>query len=884
MRTRIVSQLGAALVAALIVAVAVGGARAAVGSADAPATSPAVDPVLWPDRQRAFLQDGPGLLLTDAERAELLAAAEPNRDELIGGFLNRDPDPATPLNELAEGIERRKQLVRSRFISPLDVRARLLFLDGEPTSRVVIDCGVAFRPIEVWSFAGRPGGPGADRAGSVLVYRPSADAPFRLWLPMESKQVLYSPEMEYWLEQWEERHGRVSGRRFDLQVCEQAKLIDQVTGVRALRDYQPDRPTESDYQRFLAPPEDLAGWATAAAATPLPEPPARLALSDVELVFPQVVGQRTLARAAIALPTPSGAEPYVDPDKEDAKPELRLTVDAVVEQNGQLFDEFKARYRLDPPGDGEPVSLVLERPLRPDHDYLLRLRIRDEVGGAQVDVARGFAVPREATPEADLKPASGAVQSLDLQLGSEKLAGKDSLILVPPEGEVVFGLWRAEALVTGDRIAKVAFFLDGKAQLSRSRRPFDAELRLAELPTQQVVRAEGYDSAGALVAADEVVLNQLRGAFAVEIVEPKRGFTGTGKVTARVEVTVPEERHVERVELRLNNELVATLEKPPWVADVEVPSGEEITYLSAVAFLDDDRSAESVRFLNAPRFLEQVEVRLVELYVAVVDHDGRPVTGVGQDDFEVFEDGRKQEIRKFELVENLPLAVGVTIDTSGSMVPNIAEAQRAGKAFLEKVMTPRDRCFVLSFAAAPVLMMPPTDDAAACLSGLDQLQAVGSTALHDAVATSLYYFRALHGQKALIVLSDGDDTSSTIGFPAALEYARRSGVAIYPVGLGVTALSVQRPRQAAEPGRGDRRQGLLHQQSRRADGGLRRDREGAAQPLLHRLRGDPRGQAGGGQVPRGDGEAEDARADGADDPRVLPVRGRRASRVLAGWS
>ena len=717
----------------------------------------------------------------------------------------------------------------------------------------------------------------------MLVYRPSADAPFRLWLPMESKQVLYSPEMEYWLEQWEERHGRVSGRRFDLQVCEQAKLIDQVTGVRALRDYQPDRPTESDYQRFLAPPEDLAGWATAAAATPLPEPPARLALSDVELVFPQVVGQRTLARAAIALPTPSGAEPYVDPDKEDAKPELRLTVDAVVEQNGQLFDEFKARYRLDPPGDGEPVSLVLERPLRPDHDYLLRLRIRDEVGGAQVDVARGFAVPREATPEADLKPAPGAVQSLDLQLGSEKLAGKDSLILVPPEGEVVFGLWRAEALVTGDRIAKVAFFLDGKAQLSRSRRPFDAELRLAELPTQQVVRAEGYDSAGALVAADEVVLNQLRGAFAVEIVEPKRGFTGTGKVTARVEVTVPEERHVERVELRLNNELVATLEKPPWVADVEVPSGEEITYLSAVAFLDDGRSAESVRFLNAPRFLEQVEVRLVELYVAVVDHDGRPVTGVGQDDFEVFEDGRKQEIRKFELVENLPLAVGVTIDTSGSMVPNIAEAQRAGKAFLEKVMTPRDRCFVLSFAAAPVLHDAPhrrrrglsLRPRPAAGGGLHRAARRGGhqPLLLPRPARPEGADRPLRRRRHLV-----DDRLP--GGPRVRPPQRGGDL---PGGSGGDRAVVQRPRQAAEPGRGDRRQGVLHQQGRRADGGLRRDREGAAQPLLHRLRGERRGQAGRGQVPRGDGEAEDPRADGADHPRVLPVSARaRVAGVLAG--
>lgn len=756
----------------------------------APAPAPAVDPVLWPERQRAFLQDGPGLLLTAAQRAELVTAPAAERDAVIASFLAADPDPATPLNELAEGIERRRQLVRAQFLSPLDVRARLLFLNGAPASREEVDCGVAFKPIELWSYPGRPGGPGADRPGAVLLYRPTASDPFRIWLPPESKRVLYTSEMEYWLEQWEDLGGRRAGRRFDRQVCEQAKTIDEVTGVRALRDYQPGRPTAADYERFLAPPDDLAAWAAVAAATPLPDPPPRLAVGDVAVVFPAVQGQRTLVRVEIALPAGSGAEAFVDPDRANAEPELRLAVDAEVEQDGQLFDEFRARYRPQPPAeDAGPLPLVLERPLRPDRAYLLRLRIRDEVNGAQIDVARGFTVPREPTPGADRLPAAGAVVPLDADLGGRTLAGRDSLILVPPEGEVVFGLWRAEALVAGDRITRVSFLLDGVAQLTRSRRPFTAELRLAELPTPQVARAEGYDDAGALVAADEVMLNQARGPLAVEIVEPRRGFSGSGKVTARAEVTVPEDRRVERVEFRLNDALVATLEKPPWTAEIEVPAGEEITYLAAVAVLDDGRSAEAVRFLNAPRFLEQVEVRLVELYVAVLDREGHPVTGLAEGDFEVFEGGRPQQIRRFERVENLPLAVGVAIDTSGSMVSSLAEAQRAGKDFLGRVMTARDRCFVLGFAAAPKLLMAPTDDAAACLAGLDELRAIGSTALHDAVATSLYYFRAMRGQKALVLLSDGDDTSSTIAFPSVREYARRSGVAIYPVGLGVTALS-----------------------------------------------------------------------------------------------
>jgi Ca-activated chloride channel homolog len=124
------------------------------------------------------------------------------------------------------------------------------------------------------------------------------------------------------------------------------------------------------------------------------------------------------------------------------------------------------------------------------------------------------------------------------------------------------------------------------------------------------------------------------------------------------------------------------------------------------------------------------------------------------------------------------------------MTNALYEAQKAAASFLQAIVTRRDRCFAISFSDRPVLLMPPTNDVDAVSHSLDGLAAVGFTALHDALVHSLYYFRGVRGRKALVVLSDGDDTASNISFNEALEYARHSGVVIYTIGLDVGTLDL----------------------------------------------------------------------------------------------
>ncbi|RPH53852.1 VWA domain-containing protein, partial [bacterium] len=275
------------------------------------------------------------------------------------------------------------------------------------------------------------------------------------------------------------------------------------------------------------------------------------------------------------------------------------------------------------------------------------------------------------------------------------------------------------------------------------------------------------------------------------------GSRTSGPTLAKAEIVVPDGRRLESVEFRVNDKTVATLTAPPWEARV-TPTGEDLVYLTVVATLDDGSTAEAVRYLKAPEYVEEVEVNLVELYVAVTDRSGGLVRDLQQGDFDVLEAGKPQEITKFELVDNLPLTLGVLLDTSGSMAGSLVETQRAASDFLESVMRPRDRAFAVSFARRPRLEMPPTDDTGAVVRAIAELQAVGDTALHDALIQSLYYFRGIQGQRALVLLSDGDDNASYMPYKDALDYARRSGVAVYVIGFNLGAFETGLRRKLAE--------------------------------------------------------------------------------------
>ena len=169
-------------------------------------------------------------------------------------------------------------------------------------------------------------------------------------------------------------------------------------------------------------------------------------------------------------------------------------------------------------------------------------------------------------------------------------------------------------------------------------------------------------------------------------------------------------------------------------------------------------------------------VNVVNVLVTVRDKQGKLVRGLVKDDFKIAEDGRDQPIRYFSPQTDQPLTLGLLIDVSGSQRTVLAEQRRASRQFLDRVLRPDDRAFFVRFDRRIELL----EDLALLDVDLKDSDTRG-TALYDAIVSAARGLTGQPGRKALIVLSDGYDTSSSAPLVAAIETAQRADVLVYSI-------------------------------------------------------------------------------------------------------
>jgi len=178
----------------------------------------------------------------------------------------------------------------------------------------------------------------------------------------------------------------------------------------------------------------------------------------------------------------------------------------------------------------------------------------------------------------------------------------------------------------------------------------------------------------------------------------------------------------------------------------------------------------------------KVNVDLVNVQFSVTDRHGRFIPGLKKEDFVLEEDGKRQDVLHFARENELPLTMGILVDTSPSVRPVFEEEKDTAETFLQSILKANDLAFVIGFDRSVTLAQDFTDRPKLLKGAIDDLQIGGGTSVYDAVYLACKEKLAHEaGRKTIILLSDGEDTTSKTKFFEALVAAHQSDTVIYSI-------------------------------------------------------------------------------------------------------
>lgn len=192
----------------------------------------------------------------------------------------------------------------------------------------------------------------------------------------------------------------------------------------------------------------------------------------------------------------------------------------------------------------------------------------------------------------------------------------------------------------------------------------------------------------------------------------------------------------------------------------KLPYGSSFLVLSALAIFPAFLLAQLPSPPPNPEMTMRVDVDWVVLPISVTDSQFRAYSGLGPENFEVYEDGQRQQVTRVQEVDT-PISVGLVFDVSGSVRSNMELCREAVRTFFRSAHAD-DEYFLIEFSSRPDLLVPFTVQRETILKHVGAARAAGRTAMYDAIYQALAEMgKARHKRKVLFVLSDGDDNFST---------------------------------------------------------------------------------------------------------------------------
>ncbi len=302
---------------------------------------------------------------------------------------------------------------------------------------------------------------------------------------------------------------------------------------------------------------------------------------------------------------------------------------------------------------------------------------------------------------------------------------------------------------------------------------------MSAMPTQRI----SVLLALALLISVAASAQQQAGRPSVLIVFPTEGSLVDGVITISVAVSAASGTAIAEVKFFIDDVEIGSRTEPPW--ELQWDAGATFARRVIRVLVTDSAGGQSeetvlTRDLESAMFIGEVNV--VPLYVNVTDGRGAYIPDMQRDEFEVYENGKKQEIIWFDS-EPRPVVIGLLIDTSGSMEGiKMERAKQGASAFLQHI-TEQDEAFVMGFDAFPHLMQGLTKSISRLREAIQQMQPQGATSLNLAIVEAADIVVDRPERRALIILSDGYDTVQSVTEGQAIEYAAKQDVRLYTIGI-----------------------------------------------------------------------------------------------------
>ena len=394
----------------------------------------------------------------------------------------------------------------------------------------------------------------------------------------------------------------------------------------------------------------------------------------------------------------------------------------------------------------------------------------------------------------------GKLLGTDPRPGKSAAEDATAIRILPPHrgrSELLSGEVEVQTLIIDPLIAAVEFFVDGRPVRRASKPPFSAHLELVDPPREQTLEVRAWDAAGDFAGSDRITLNQINMPFGVRITRVRGIQTGSFD-SARVEaaISVPRTATLQRVDFHRGQERVRTVRDfddraaaglaRTVIVEAEMEYGPADGFVRVTATLADGRSMEDAEILQGADYRSEIDVQLVQLQLLVTDRKGNPVSGLAPDDFEIREGGRRYRPEALLSARDVPLVLGLAIDSSDSMLRVWSEVREVAANFLDVTLVADDRAFLVDFDDTVSLRQPLTNDKVRLARSIDRLIPFGGTAINDGILFSLLQYGREPGRRALVVVTDGADEHSRSRPEQSADFAARLGLPIYFIELDPT--------------------------------------------------------------------------------------------------